>query len=91
MSRTKTQKQKIVEYIDKYGSISQLEAYLDLGCWRLATRIFELKREGYDIQSELKEVTTRDGSKTKIAVYSWRVKANETTSNSLETADNSAS
>lgn len=76
MSRTLTQKQKIVAYLDQYGEITQLEAYRDLSCWRLATRIFELKRDGYDIKSELREVPTRDGGKTKIAVYSWRNNAN---------------
>ena len=36
---------KIVEYMKKYGSITQLQAYVDIGCVRLPSRIYDLKRK----------------------------------------------
>lgn len=47
-----TQRQMILEYIKAFGSIDPAEAYRDIGCMKLATRISELKREGYNIVSE---------------------------------------
>lgn len=40
-----TQKQRVRIYIERYGSISPLEAFQDLGITKLATVIGYLKRE----------------------------------------------
>lgn len=40
------QKEKILDYINKHGSITSYKAYLDLGITQLATRIKELKEKG---------------------------------------------
>lgn len=63
------QKIKIINYIKEFGSINPLEALQDLGCYRLATRIFELKAEGYEIKTYLKKYETRMGEKKHYAVY----------------------
>lgn len=47
-----TQKQKIVCYIQRFGSVTSWEAYRDLGITQFATRIKELKEEGYKFQTE---------------------------------------
>ena len=65
-----TQCDRIVEYMKKYGSITQLEAYLDIGCWRLASRISDLKNQGYPIKREMETVKNRYGEKVLIARYS---------------------
>ena len=65
-----TQCEKIVEYMRKYGSITQMQAYIDVGCWRLASRISDLKRQGYAIRTERIKVKNRDGGFTPIARYS---------------------
>ena len=54
----------------KHGSITQLQAYIDIGCWRLASRISDLKRQGYAIRREMITVKNRDGEKVPIARYS---------------------
>lgn len=36
----------------KYGSINPLQALADIGCLRLASRISDLKAQGYPIISE---------------------------------------
>ena len=54
-----TQAQRVVEYIERFGSITQFEAMQDLGVMRLASRISELKRQGYRIESEIVPVKNR--------------------------------
>ena len=56
-----TQCQRIVDYIRQFGSISTLEAFRDLGVARLASRIHDLKRMGYNITSEKGTSTNRFG------------------------------
>lgn len=62
-----TQCEAVLEFMRVYGEITQKDAY-NMDIYRLASRINDLKREGYEIQTEYKEVDTRYG-KTKIAVY----------------------
>ena len=65
-----SQCEKIVEYMKKHGSITQLDAYLDIGCWRLASRISDLKRKGYSIKREMITVKNRYGEDVQVAKYS---------------------
>lgn len=46
------QRQRIVEYIKQFGFITSYQAYIDLGITQLATRIKELKDEGYEFKTE---------------------------------------
>ena len=64
-----TQCEKILDYMQRYGSISTLEAFNDLGVARLASRIHDLKDRGYHIQSEIKTAKNRLGEKTSYKVY----------------------
>lgn len=58
-----TQNQRILDYINEFGSINQLEALQDLGVMRLASRISDLKKQGYQIASKSKVVYNRFGEK----------------------------
>ena len=60
----------IVEYMKKHGSITQLEAYVEIGCVRLPSRIHDLKRRGHEINREIVRVKKRDGGFAPIAKYS---------------------
>lgn len=64
-----TQCQRILDYMTKFGSISTLEAFNDLGVARLASRIHDLKDQGYSIISETKSSRNRFGEKTYFKVY----------------------
>jgi hypothetical protein len=66
-----TQCEMIEDYINEYGSISALEALRDLGVYRLASRICQMKKGGLKIKSEMVSVATRNGGRTHIAKYSW--------------------
>jgi hypothetical protein len=64
-----TQNDRILDYIAKFGSITQLEALQDLGIMRLASRISDLKSMGYPIISEMETVKNRFGEKCSIKRY----------------------
>lgn len=64
-----TQCQRILDYMDQFGSISTLEAFRDLGVARLASRIHDLKSMGYHIISETKSSKNRFGELTHFKVY----------------------
>lgn len=56
-----TQRERIVEYIRKFGSITSSDAYNDLGITQLATRISELKEQGYEFKTEWESKKNRFG------------------------------
>ena len=47
-----TQKQRIINYMRQFGSITSWEAYQDLGVMQLGARIDQLKKEGYKFKTE---------------------------------------
>lgn len=64
-----TQKDRILEYIRKFGSISSFEAYANLGITQLGARIDQLKKEGYEFKTEWESNTNRFGEKTDYKRY----------------------
>lgn len=62
------QADRILDYMRRYGSITQLEAMRDLGCMRLASRISDLRAAWHEIERDMVKVPTRDGT-TKVARY----------------------
>lgn len=64
-----TQKDRIINYIRQFGSISSWEAYSDLGITQLGARIDQLKKEGYEFKSEWVSNTNRFGEKTEYKRY----------------------
>ena len=70
-----TQCQRIVDYMRRFGSISTLEAFNDLGVARLASRICDLKEQGYNITSETKSTKNRYGETVHFKVYKLKEEA----------------
>jgi hypothetical protein len=66
-----TQNQRILDYINEFGSITQIDALRDIGCMRLASRISDLRSRGYDIVSELVPVKNRYGETCHIKRYKF--------------------
>ena len=69
MSKAK-QTDRVLAYIRENGSISQMEAFVELGVFRLASRINDLKREGYAITGKMETVKNRYGEDCRIKRYS---------------------
>lgn len=64
-----TQNERILKYMNDFGSITQLDALRDLGVMRLASRISDLRRLGYPIESLAEAVKNRYGEKCHIKRY----------------------
>ena len=64
-----TQKERIRQYLDDFGSITPLEALRDLGIMRLGARIWEMIREGEPIIRETESAKNRYGQTTRYARY----------------------
>ena len=64
-----TQKDKVLRYIREFGKITSWEAYSQLGVTQLATRIFELKRDGYVFKKKRVNTLNRLQEKTHYDEY----------------------
>ena len=63
------QTERILKYINDFGSITSLQAMQDLGVMRLASRITDLKQAGYEIDSEYVHSKNRYGEPIKYKRY----------------------
>jgi hypothetical protein len=64
-----TQKEKVLKYLQTGKGLTTMQAINWWGITRLSGRIFEIRADGYNVVSEMKQVKTRDGKKTSVAVY----------------------
>ena len=58
----------IIEFIRDNGSITMAQAYA-IGCGRLASRIYDLRAAGINIEREMVSVVKANGQKTRVARY----------------------
>ena len=65
-----TQKQRILAYINEFGSITPMEAFADLGITKLATRISEIDALGRPIHKEWENGKNRYGETIRYMRYS---------------------
>lgn len=65
---SKTQ-QRVFDYMVEFGSITTLQAFVDLGNSRLSATIFSLKKKGVNISGERKSVKNRFGENCSIKEY----------------------
>jgi len=64
-----TQKDRVLKYMQDTGKITPLDAIREFGCLRLSARIFDLKRDGYNIVSETETSKNRYGESVSYASY----------------------
>ena len=64
-----TQHERILDYMDRFGSITPMDAFFDLGITKLATRIGELRQLGVPIESETVDGKNRYGEKARYKRY----------------------
>lgn len=65
-----TQCERIIEYMNEFGGITQMDALRDLACLRLASRINDIKRKGYNVRRDMITLKNRWGEPVRIAKYS---------------------
>lgn len=66
-----TQGERVIEYIKRFGSITPMEAFRDLGITKLATRISELRKEGMEFKKEFVKGKNRFGETVHYMRYSF--------------------
>jgi hypothetical protein len=47
-----TQTNEVLIHLQQYGAITPLEALDKFGCFRLGARIYDLRKQGHDIETE---------------------------------------
>lgn len=72
MNSNPTQSERIIDYMYKHGGITQFDALNELGVMRLASRISELRRNGYEIGSKMVKVKNRYGETCRVKQYSFK-------------------
>ncbi|MCF6766481.1 helix-turn-helix domain-containing protein [Thiotrichales bacterium 19S3-7] len=65
------QLEAILKHLQRYGSITPLEALDKYGCLRLGARIYELRRQGIEITTEISK------SNKHYAIYKLTYSQNE--------------
>lgn len=60
---------RVFDYMNEFGSITSLEAFVDLGETRLSGRIFSMREKGVNISSQFKSVKNRYGESRKVKEY----------------------
>ena len=78
----KTQIERIEEYINEYGSITPMDAFMDLGITKLATRISTMIRNGYAIKKTMQRGHNRWGQPIQYMSYAWLEDTHSTTDSS---------
>lgn len=62
------QTERVLEYMEKHGGITQLEAD-ELAVKRLASRICDIRKAGFPIETERVTVKNRYGEKCSVSRY----------------------
>jgi len=63
-----TQNKRIEKYLLCGRTLTPLDALYEFSCFRLSARIWDLKRQGLDIESRTKKITS-DGKQKVVVEY----------------------
>ncbi len=63
------QKERVLDYLERYGTITSFEAFRDLGVTRLSAIIYRLRDDGHQIKTKDEFATNRFGERTHYARY----------------------
>lgn len=69
MAKRINKTQLVLDHLEKYGTITSLEAIELYGATRLSAIIFTLRKRGYDIVTEDMPFTDRFGTKSNYGKY----------------------
>ncbi len=73
--RSPTQADEVLRHFTHIGPLTALEALNSYGIGRLAAVVFDLKKAGHPVRSEMVEVQKRRGGRAKVARYSLAAQA----------------
>ena len=69
MAKKMTQTNRVLDYMQRNGSITPSQAMRDLGCYRLGARIYDLRRQGHNITRYMVREENRFGEVATVAKY----------------------
>lgn len=72
MNKKTTHYEKVLRWLNEYGSITQLQAFEQFACFRLSAVIFLLRKDGYNIESETMTGKNRFGENTHFTRYVFK-------------------
>lgn len=72
MGKKPTQRDRVLSYIQEFGSITRRESFVDLGVVELSSRIGELESMGYQFDRETETSKNRYGDSVSYTRYSLR-------------------
>lgn len=72
MDKKLNQYDMVLAYLRKFGSITPIDAYREFAVMRLGAIIYELRKDGYNIQTEYTTSKNRFGSKVTYATYLYK-------------------
>ena len=64
-----TQCERLLSYLLRNEQINPLQAWVELGIYRLGARIFDLRQDGHPITSALVDVVNQFGESARVAEY----------------------
>ena len=64
-----TQCERVLQYMQDFGSINPMQALGDLGCYRLGARIWDLRHGGHRITRRMVAAKNRYGESVSYAEY----------------------
>ena len=67
------QMDRVLSHLKEKGTLQPLEAWRDLGVYRLSAVIYDLRQEGHKIETKRVEVVNRFGEPALIAEYSLEI------------------
>ena len=63
------QEKRLLDYLEINFKISPMDAWIELGIYRLSDVVFKLRNKGYDIETERKSVLNRFDEPCNFAQY----------------------
>lgn len=61
--------ERLSKYLKSYGKINPLEAWISLGIYRLSAVIYDLRNQGWKINTTFVNVQNQFGEKINVATY----------------------
>jgi hypothetical protein len=67
------QNERLLEHLKHFGSVEPMQAWTQLGIYRLASRICELRQDGHPIKKKMVLMTNRWGEEVRFARYTMEM------------------
>lgn len=64
-----TQKERLLDYLENLERINPLEAWKQLGIYRLSAVVYDLRKDGHKIETTRKAVQNQFGEECIVAEY----------------------